>query len=250
MNNTVMSFQPQEARERLDLIANTYLAADPAQEVDTRVRAYIRDRIMGWVRGPNVLEMGSGAGPWTGEIVEKFGHSYIVDGSGKLLQSVKSTYGDRVDCYESLFEEFQPPRGIRFETIIATHVLEHLNDPVAVLRKSREWLAPGGRIIVVTPNATSLHRRLGVKMGLLKTVYDFSERDHALGHRRVYNLEKLSADALAGGFKVVHTQGFQIKILPFSMMAGFSEPLMKGLFDLADDLPPEMSADIGLVLEL
>jgi hypothetical protein len=32
-------------------------------------------------------------------------------------------------------------------------------------------------------------------------------------------------------------------------MVNFPESLMKGLFDLADELPPEMSADIGLVLE-
>jgi SAM-dependent methyltransferase len=235
--------------EHLDEIAETYLVPDAGQQVDTMVRGHIRDRIMRWVRGPEILEMGSGAGPWTSEIVERFGHSSIVDGSARLLEDVKAIYGDKVNCYESLFESFVAPDGIRFQTIVATHILEHLRDPVAVLRRCHQWLAPSGRIIAVVPNATSLHRRLGVKMGLLKTVYDFSERDYVLGHQRVYDLEQLKSDALAAGYRIVHVQGFLLKILPVAMMATLPESLMKGLFDLGDELPPEMSADIGLVLE-
>ena len=33
------------------------------------------------------------------------------------------------------------------------------------------------------------------------------------------------------------------------MMADFPEPLFKALFDMGDELPPEMTSDIGLVLE-
>jgi SAM-dependent methyltransferase len=244
-----MSVSELHDPQRLDEIADTYLVPDAGQQVDTMVRGHIRDRIMRWVRGPEILEMGSGEGPWTGEIVERFGHSSVVDGSGKLLQSVRDVYGDKVRCYESYFENFVPPGGLRFQTVIATHVLEHVQDPVQVLRQSRQWLAPGGRIIAVVPNATSLHRRLGVKMGLLKTVYDFSERDLVLGHHRVYDLEQFKSDASSAGFRIVHIQGFFLKILPVSRMVDFPESLMKGLFDLADELPPEMSADIGLVLE-
>lgn len=234
-------------KQRLEEIAEKHLSPDPGQNVDVLLRAHIRDRIMSWVAGPEILEMGAGEVMWTGDIVGRFGHSSIVDGSRKLLDNATATFGDRVTCYESFFEDFTPPR--RFQTVVATHVLEHVHDPVRVLKQAHHWLAPGGRILVVVPNATSLHRRIGVLMGALKSVYDFSDRDLVIGHQRVYDLPRLRDDALQAGFRIVHTWGFFLKMLPVASMTGFSPALIRALFDVADELPAEMAADIGLVLE-
>lgn len=244
-----MSTPGNDYKRELEKIAEVHLIPDPGQKADVIVRSHMLNRVMPWVKGPEVLEMGAGEAMWTQAVVEAFGHSSIVDGSGALLKNAQANYGDKVKCYESFFEEFLPPNGIRFQTVIATHVLEHVNDPVRVLRQAQKWLALGGRIFAAVPNAMSLHRRLGVKMGLLKTVYDFSERDYRIGHQRVYDLERLKADVSAAGLKIVHVQGFMLKILPVAMMADFPPALTKALADLGDDLPPEMLADIGLVLE-
>ena len=40
-----------------------------------------------------------------------------------------------------------------FHLVSSTHVLEHVHDPMAFLCESRRVLAPGGRIVTVTPNA-------------------------------------------------------------------------------------------------
>lgn len=42
-----------------------------------------------------------------------------------------------------------------FDVITLSHVIEHLRDPLATLRECARVLAPGGRVIVVTPNAAS-----------------------------------------------------------------------------------------------
>jgi SAM-dependent methyltransferase len=44
----------------------------------------------------------------------------------------------------------------RFDVATAFHVLEHVPDPVAVLRRMLSWLAPGGLLIVEVPNAGGL----------------------------------------------------------------------------------------------
>ena len=44
----------------------------------------------------------------------------------------------------------------RFDVATAFHVLEHVPDPVAVLRRMLEWLAPAGLLIVEVPNAGGL----------------------------------------------------------------------------------------------
>ena len=47
------------------------------------------------------------------------------------------------------------PRGF-FDVVVFWHVLEHLRDPVAAIRKAREILKPGGLLVVAVPNLESL----------------------------------------------------------------------------------------------
>jgi 2-polyprenyl-3-methyl-5-hydroxy-6-metoxy-1,4-benzoquinol methylase len=49
-----------------------------------------------------------------------------------------------------------------FDALTASHVLEHLPEPAAFLRACARVLAPGGTLVVVTPNAEGLgHRAFG-----------------------------------------------------------------------------------------
>jgi SAM-dependent methyltransferase len=50
--------------------------------------------------------------------------------------------------------------GFEFDLIVAWMVIEHLHDPVAALRKVRQWTAPHGWLAASTPNAGSVERRL------------------------------------------------------------------------------------------
>src|SRR5438046_10364281 len=47
-----------------------------------------------------------------------------------------------------------------FDVVTAFHVLEHVPDPVAVVRHMLEWLAAEGLVIVEVPNAGGLGARL------------------------------------------------------------------------------------------
>ena len=44
----------------------------------------------------------------------------------------------------------------RFDLIVASHFLEHVHDPGAVLQEAWRLLRPGGRLVFVTPNASGL----------------------------------------------------------------------------------------------
>ena len=48
----------------------------------------------------------------------------------------------------------------RFDVIFLLNLIEHVDDPVAVLQRMRALLAPGGRILVKTPNHDSWDARL------------------------------------------------------------------------------------------
>ena len=47
------------------------------------------------------------------------------------------------------------------DVVCLWHVLEHLSDPGAALARVREWLVPGGALIVAVPNRASWQARIG-----------------------------------------------------------------------------------------
>ena len=112
----------------------------------------------------------------------------------------------------ALFEEARLPR--RYDNIVLTHVLEHLDDPVLVLKRiNDEWLAEGGRFFLVCPNANAPSRQIAVKMGLISHNAAVTPAEAQHGHRRTYALDTLERDAVAAGLKVVHRSGIFFKAL-------------------------------------
>jgi 2-polyprenyl-3-methyl-5-hydroxy-6-metoxy-1,4-benzoquinol methylase len=67
----------------------------------------------------------------------------------------------------------------RFEVIVAADVLEHLKDPLSMLRRLREFLAPGGWFVISLPNVAHGSVRLALleghfqyqKLGLLDATH-------------------------------------------------------------------------------
>lgn len=45
--------------------------------------------------------------------------------------------------------------------VVLWHVLEHLDDPAAALRRVRGWLKPDGRVVVAVPNLSSVQAAIG-----------------------------------------------------------------------------------------
>lgn len=234
--------------ERLEQIAEHHLNPPANHVVDTKVQFYDLLKMIPFVKGPEVLELGYGDGMWTSKVIEIIGHTHILDASKKLLQSVKIKFGNKVTCYDSYFEDFTPPENLLFDTIIASHVFEHIDDSILVLKRARKWLAKDGRIIIIVPNAQSLHRELSVIMGIQKTIYDFSEADHQVGHVRVYDLKLLKEHVNEAGYKIMHERGLFLKVLPNGMMTNYSEELIKAMVDISDKLPTHLMANLALVV--
>lgn len=57
-------------------------------------------------------------------------------------------------------EAFAPPADA-FDAVIAWHALEHLDEPAEALRRARDWVRPGGLLVVAVPNRDSLQARIG-----------------------------------------------------------------------------------------
>jgi 2-polyprenyl-3-methyl-5-hydroxy-6-metoxy-1,4-benzoquinol methylase len=147
--------------------------------------------------------------------------------------------------HESLFETFSPAQP--YDAALALHILEHVDDPRRVIRNIASWLAPGGSVVAVVPNANSLHRQLAVMIGLQPTIDTLTPRDNKVGHQRVYGLDGLVADFEAAGLRVEERFGYFVKIVPNSMMRDWSPDLLRALTEISDVLPPHLLANIGVV---
>ncbi len=235
-----------DSREKaaLESTSKQYLEPDSGRAVDQEILSMVADAILPWATGPDVLELGFGDDVWTSGVIKAFGHSSIVDGSQILLDQAARIYGDKIETHNELFESFEPPR--KYDTIIASFVLEHVTDPVEVLRKASTWINEDGHILVVVPNADSFHRRAAVCMGILKTSDEIGATDKQVGHRRVYTLEKIERDIALAGLVAVRRRGLFLKFIPQGMMSGFSDELLRGYMELSASVPTEYCAIIAL----
>lgn len=159
-----------------------------------------------------LLELGSFKGDFTIRLLPYFDDVTCVEASGVAIEEARRKLGGKVKFVNSLFEKATLPK--RYDNIVLTHVLEHLDSPVSVLKRiNDEWLAEGGRFFLVCPNANAPSRQIAVEMGLIShnAAVTPSEAEH--GHRRTYTLETLERDAVAAGWKVVHRSGIFFKAL-------------------------------------
>src|SRR5690242_10758186 len=125
-------------QERLNEIARdfTVLAGFDAKLIKYRFR-----ELLPFIQGPQVLELGPADGGMTEELVKHFPRVECVDASPELLKKIQARLGSNVKLHHSLFERFDPG-ATRFDTVLMTHVLEHVLDPLAVLVIARRWLGP------------------------------------------------------------------------------------------------------------
>jgi 2-polyprenyl-3-methyl-5-hydroxy-6-metoxy-1,4-benzoquinol methylase len=218
--------------ELLERIASTY---DSTADFDFHLIGYNYREMRPRLRGPAVLEIGCASGVMTRWLAADFPIVHVVDGSSLYLKQVATTVGEHVHFHHSLFEEFQPPR--RFHDMVMARALEHLDDPVGLLTAMRDWLEPGGRLHLVVPNAGSLHRRIGVAMGLLEHNASLSERDLKYGHRRVYDSTLLREHLARAGWSVENVSGIFLKPLSNAQMMPFAPELLEAFFEVGRELP-------------
>ena len=104
-----------------------------------------------------------------------------------------------------------------FDAILASHLIEHLNDPAALVNEVRRILVPGGRFFCTTPNIDGFQSRL------------FRERWRSaiFDHLYLFSAKTLSRLLLNKGFTIE-------KIATWGGLAAGTAPLpVKRIFDKA-----------------
>jgi len=102
-----------------------------------------------------------------------------------------------------------------FDAILASHLIEHLNDPGSFVREARRILKPNGRLYVTTPNINGLQARL----------FGSAWRSAIFDHLYLFSVKTLTLLLKNAGFTVerVKTWG--------GLAAGIAPLPVKRLFD-------------------
>lgn len=229
--------------ERVEGISKWYF--EEQLDIDKRLIRFRFQNMEAHLVGPEGLELGPAEGEMTQYLLKQFDRLTTVDGAAALLARIPEA--PNLVKVHALFEDFRPNQD--FNTIIADHIMEHIEHPVSLLRRMTEWLAKKGRIVVGVPNGNSIHRLVAVKMGLLKHPCELNARDVALGHRRVYTSDSLKRDLAAGGLRIVETGSVFFKPLSHQQIQDhWTEEMINGFFELGKDFP-EYGAELYAVCE-
>ncbi|MEP6755486.1 MAG: class I SAM-dependent methyltransferase [Chthonomonadales bacterium] len=229
-----------EEQQHLDVIGKTYSMFDK----DMRVNSYRSRTIVEYTRGPRILELGCADGMVTAELSEKFVGVEAMDASEELIAKARLR-APKAKFHAALFEEFQPEE--KYDTLILGHVLEHVENPVAILLTVSKWLAPSGRMIITVPNGESIHRRIGVEMGMLEFPTQLNDDDIRIGHRRVFTIQTLRTVILSAGLNIMKEEGILVKPLSNRQMLDWSESLFEAYYMLAKKLPAEYGGELCVI---
>ena len=143
----------EHARDR---VGQVYLGIVDWGPVGDALRRRI-DWMAAEVRGPRVLDVGCSEGILEVLLARRGVEVTGVDVNLEALDFARELLGkepDEVQARARLihgdFIEGRPVTGL-FDTVVLGEILEHLDDPAALLNRSLELLRPGGRIVITTP---------------------------------------------------------------------------------------------------
>jgi 2-polyprenyl-3-methyl-5-hydroxy-6-metoxy-1,4-benzoquinol methylase len=201
----------------------------------------------------NLLELGSYKGDFTKRLLVYFNDITCVEASDEAIEIARKEIRDKVTFINSLFETATLP--IKYDNIILTHVLEHVDNPIRVLKRiNDEWLSDSGRFFLVCPNANAPSRQIAVKMGLISHNSAVTSSEHEHGHKVTYSLDTLERDAKIAGLKIIHRSGIFFKALANFQwdrlldMDIISLEYLEGCYQLGQQYP-DLCASIFLLCE-
>ena len=235
----------QNEIDRLESIAGVYDPSNPEEEFDYHTKRLHLEVMGPRLVGRRVLEMGCATGELTSLLAPLAAEYHVVEGSARNVE-VASARNPSVTFTHALWEEYEPDQP--FSDVLLVCGLEHVDDPVAILRRAASWLDKAGRLHVIVPNADSLHRHVGVEMGILATTTTLSDSDHRIGHRRVYTLDTLLDDLRRSGLAARAWEGVFLKVLSNRQMLDWDWELIRALHKVGTRFPAHC-AELYVVAE-
>lgn len=195
--------------------------------------------------GRDLLEIGCGTGEFLA-ITKTAGHTVSgLDLSADVVEYMTKRYPDIQVRHGSLESSGFPPEN--FDVIAALHVIEHVSDPIGLLREMASLLRPGGMVYIRVPNLNCWYRRV-----LGRNWWDF-----CVAHEAHFTNHSLHLALTQAGFEIVDIRSAESDaehswwpVLPLLFRRGaILRPLSKRLQPVATGLvtDPSVSSEVKRV---
>jgi len=116
---------------------------------------YILGTLQRYTAAPKLLDVGAGNGYFVYLARTEFG----MPADGLEISAAEADYARETFGVELLRGDLSVVTG-RYDVITSFNVLEHVKEPTSLLDEMTERLAPGGLLVITTPNPACIHRRL------------------------------------------------------------------------------------------
>jgi 2-polyprenyl-3-methyl-5-hydroxy-6-metoxy-1,4-benzoquinol methylase len=215
-----------------DLENNLLAAAHPERADETRNHVHehiVRLRLLfdsvGRANGKQALLDVGGTGNMLPIYIDQLGYSHVsmankwrsLSLDAEHLAKFVATDKYHCDYFDAEVERFPYDDGI-FDTVVCSEVIEHLKqDPAHMIAEINRVLKPGGRLILTTPNITSvfaLYRLLSGAHPQVWSVYTGKDGDR---HNREYTPAEIRKLLQWAGFSDVDLKTFSLGKIPFKL---------------------------------
>lgn len=154
------------------------------------------------LEGRTALDVGCGAGLLTEPLARLGAHVTGIDAAPELIEAARTHAGESGLAIRYVAGEVADLDG-QYDLVTAMEVVEHVADPASFVRTLADRLAPGGLLLMSTPNRTGLSRLLIVT--LAEGTGRIPKGTHH--HDQFLTPEELAGHLLAAGLKPIATKG-------------------------------------------
>lgn len=157
---TAVTGGPPPGADRHD--SGAYASARPrlAGVAGPILRAFDRRRLA-LLRAPaggRLLDVGAGRGRFVAGARAAGYRAEGIEPSARGVEAARTVYG--IELERTTLDAAERPLA-SLDGITAWHVLEHLDDPAAALRRMEAWLVAGGHLLIGVPNLASAQAAVG-----------------------------------------------------------------------------------------
>lgn len=143
----------------------------------------------------NILEIGCGFSPLFTRYKNYDSYTVVEPGLKAYKNAITLSKGDKkVYCINNFLEEsFDNLSNQSFDFIICSGVLHETNNAKIFLKKIALLMKKNTYLYICVPNANSLHKIIAKNMGIIKSVFDKSNRFISLKQNTIFDKKKLLA---------------------------------------------------------
>lgn len=150
---------------------------------------------------------------------------------------------EKVICIKGFFEEKVRELEKRYDMVICSGLLQEVSDPVRLINAIKQVCDEKTVVHINVANMYSVHRLLGVELGILTDVFEQSEANKRLQQNTNFDMKRLRTMIEDSGLSILEEGSFFIKPFSHNQMQAMIEQhiiddsVLEGLYSLAKYMP-------------